>query len=914
MTSQTPSIPSSDADGPLRKSQALAIALFENSADCVKILDADGRLTAMNGPGMSVMDIDDFSGFEGRLWTSLWPKAARPELERALAAAKAGDVGRFYGMCPTAKGTQKWWDVHVSSVPDAHGEPGTLIAVSRDVTERSQSQDALRESEARFRNMADHAPLIMWVTEPDGYCSYLNRRWYEFTGQTEEEALGLGWTKATHPDDEKSAGDAFLAATAAQGPFRIEYRLRRADGTYRWMIDAAAPRFADDGRFLGHVGSVIDIDERREMEDALREANGLLAAVMEAVPGVVYAKDQSGRMLAANRGTEELVGKPLALILGCTDAEFLDDPDQAAAVMTNDRRVLDTALTQVLEEEVSLPDGSMAVWLSTKAPFRNAEGTVVGLVGSSVDITERRLAQEELRRLNETLERRVNAAIMDRDRTWNNSRDLLVVIGSDGLFRAVNPIWTTVLGWRVDEIVGRSYLDFIHPEDHPSSQDALKVASSENLPVYENRYRHKNGEYRWISWVAAPEGEMIYASGRDVTANKAQEAALRAAEDQLRQSQKMEAVGQLTGGIAHDFNNLLQGITGSLDLVQKRIAQGRTSELERFVSGAVTSANRAAALTHRLLAFSRRQPLDPKPIAANPLVASMEDLLRRTLGETIELELVLAGGLWPTLCDGNQLESALLNLAINARDAMPEGGKLTIETSNAHLDSAYAARAQHVSPGQYVCLSVTDSGGGMSPEVVERAFDPFFTTKAIGQGTGLGLSMIYGFARQSEGYCKIYSELGRGTTVKLYLPRHRGDAAVADPVPSLLDVEGTEHGEIVVVIEDEPVVRGLIVEVLLELGYRALEAHDGPSGLALIEATPRVDLVITDIGLPGLNGRQVVDAARVKRPDMKVLFMTGYAENAAVANGFLEPGMSMLTKPFAMEALATRIRTIIESR
>ena len=767
----------------LRESQALATALFESSADCVKLLDTNGQLTAMNAPGMCAMEVDDFGSVEGQLWTSLWPEALRPELERALEAAKAGGIGRLYGLCPTAKGTPKWWDVQVSAVRTATGRHEKLLVVSRDMTEHAHSQNALSESEARFRNMADHAPLIMWVTEPDGSCSYLNRGWYEFTGQSEEEALGLGWTKATHPEDQKMAGDAFLAAVATQGPFHVEYRLRRADGTYRWAIDTAAPRFGDDGQFLGHVGSVIDIDERRETEEALRQA----------------------------------------------------------------------------------------------------------------------------------LEQKVDAAVVDRDRTWNNARDLLLVVGSDGVFRAVNPAWTAILGWQAHELVGCSYLDFIHPDDHPSSEVALEVAAAQDLPVYENRYRHKNGEYRWISWVAAPEGDMIYASGRDITASKEQEAALQLAEEQLRQSQKMEAVGQLTGGIAHDFNNLLQGITGSLDLVQKRIAQGRTGEVQRFVSGAVTSANRAAALTHRLLAFSRRQPLDPKPIAANPLVASMEDLLRRTLGETIELELVLAGGLWPTLCDGNQLESALLNLAINARDAMPEGGKLTIETCNAHLDTAYAARARDVTPGQYVCVCVTDSGSGMSPEVIERAFDPFFTTKAIGQGTGLGLSMIYGFARQSEGHCKIYSEVGRGTTIKLYLPRYRGDSVELEAIPSLSDAPGTEHGEVVVVIEDEPIVRGLIVEVLHELGYRALEAHDGPSGLALIEATARVDLVITDIGLPGLNGRQVVDAARVKRPNLKVLFMTGYAENAALANGFLEPGMSMLTKPFAMEALATRIRSIIEA-
>ncbi|MBW3618107.1 MAG: response regulator, partial [Proteobacteria bacterium] len=292
-----------------------------------------------------------------------------------------------------------------------------------------------------------------------------------------------------------------------------------------------------------------------------------------------------------------------------------------------------------------------------------------------------------------------------------------------------------------------------------------------------------------------------------------------------------------------------------------------------------------------------------------------EDLLRRSIGESISLEMVTGGGgLWTTKCDPHQLENAILNLAINARDAMPEGGKLTIETCNAHLDDAYVAQLREVRPGQYVCICVSDTGTGMSPDVIARAFDPFFTTKPIGQGTGLGLSMIYGFARQSEGYAKIYSEVGQGTTVKLYLPRHHGLAEPerAELRPSI-DAHRSEAGETVLVVEDEQSVRDLVVAVLGDLGYQALEAADGPSGLEILKSSARIDLLITDVGLPGLNGRQVADAARRLRPTLQVLFMTGYAENAAVAGGFLEPGMAMVTKPFAMEALASRIRQMIEA-
>ncbi|WPB58059.1 GAF domain-containing protein [Xylophilus sp. GOD-11R] len=389
---------------------------------------------------------------------------------------------------------------------------------------------------------------------------------------------------------------------------------------------------------------------------------------------------------------------------------------------------------------------------------------------------------------------------------------------------------------------------------------------------------------------------------------------LERAHEQLRQSQKMEAVGQLTGGIAHDFNNLLQGITGSLEVVRRRIGAGRVEDLQRFIDGAIQSARRAAALTHRLLAFSRRQPLAPRTVEANPLVRSMEELLRRTLGERIGLRLDLQDELWPTLCDGNQLESAILNLCINARDAMPDGGLLTIATSNAQIDELYAAARDDVTAGEYVCVQVEDTGTGMAPDVLAKAFDPFFTTKPLGQGTGLGLSMIYGFARQSDGHVRIDSEPAQGTVVRLFLPRHLGRAEADEHLPPPGAEPATRRGETVLVVEDEAVVRGLIVEVLNELGYCALEAADGPGGLAILQSPQHIDLLVTDIGLPGLNGRQVADAARVLRPELKVLFMTGYAENTVEARGFLEPGMDMLTKPFAMDVLAAQLRAMVEGR
>ena len=382
-------------------------------------------------------------------------------------------------------------------------------------------------------------------------------------------------------------------------------------------------------------------------------------------------------------------------------------------------------------------------------------------------------------------------------------------------------------------------------------------------------------------------------------------------EADLRQSQKMEAVGQLTGGIAHDFNNLLTGIVGALDLMQSRLARGQTGNLQRYMEAAITSANRAAALTHRLLAFARRQPLDPRPTNANALITGMTDLLRRTISEAIDLRIVTADNLWLTLCDPHQLENAVLNLAINARDAMPEGGTLTIEVRNGHLpdDEGLAARQDGT---DYVCVCVKDTGTGMSPDVQAKAFDPFFTTKPFGQGTGLGLSMIYGFARQSEGHARIESELGQGTSITLYLPRHDGDAE-RDVEDARAPEVQRGAGEAVLVVEDEKVVRDLITEALHDLGYRAFEAADGPSGLALLQSHMQIDLLVTDVGLPGLNGRQLADHARTTRPDLKVLFMTGYAENVASASGFLDAGMALITKPFTMDTLMQRVRAMIET-
>ncbi|KPA87750.1 hybrid sensor histidine kinase/response regulator [Pseudomonas asplenii] len=528
------------------------------------------------------------------------------------------------------------------------------------------------------------------------------------------------------------------------------------------------------------------------------------------------------------------------------------------------------------------------------------------------DITERRQAEIALKQLNVSLEQEVASRTDDRNQLWTLSSDIMLRCTFDGRIIAVNPAWEDTLGWSEADLLGTSLYDLIHPDDLEQTLERARYsATGQSIRRFENRYRCKHGGYRWINWSSSPSDEVINAVGRDCTLDKEQAQALARAEAQLRQSQKMEAVGQLTGGLAHDFNNLLTGISGSLEMLQSRIDQGRVEQLDRYINAALIAARRATALTHRLLAFSRRQTLDSRATNVNLLIREMEDLIRRTVGPSIQLESKLSERLWTTLVDQNQLENSLLNLCINARDAMPEGGHLSIETANITLNSA-SALALELPPGGYVYLGVADNGCGMSADILGKVFEPFFTTKPLGSGTGLGLSMVYGFALQSGGQVRISSQLGSGTQVRLYLPRHfaeteeREAALASPPAPQAL------AGETVLVVDDEPQVRMLEVDLLEERGYKVLEASDGATGLKILQSPIRIDLLVSDVGLPGgMNGRQLAELARQTRPGLKVLFVTGYAEHSVIGDGNLAPGMHVMTKPFALDDLANRVREVI---
>ena len=665
-------------------------------------------------------------------------------------------------------------------------------------------------------------------------------------------------------------------------------------------------------------------------------------AIFEAVPNLhlILAPDPDFTILAAsnaqlratNTRREESIGRPVFDVF----RKNPDDPTEfgTGVLRASLERVLRTRSQdrmEITKYDIPRPiseGGGFEVryWQPINVPVFDDHGEVLYIIHQVEDVTDAVLRHESAG-LNHTDERFRAALLASGTGTFN----WYLSDGSLVFDSALEHIFGLPLGQKVVSL--DSFLQQVHPDDSEQVRLAFEhYARGEDLDL-EFRLVRPTGE-KWLACNAKAfrdaSGNLSYVAGActDISARKHAEQALRDSENRLRQlnedlearvaaevaersrteealrqAQKMEAVGQLTGGIAHDFNNLLTGIIGSLDLMQRRNRRGEVEEVERYINAAVTSAQRAAALTQRLLAFSRRQTLDLKAVDVNLLVASLEDLLHRTTGENIRLQTELSAGLLPACMDVNQLESALINLVINARDAMPHGGKITLSTGSYHQGSTPDPKKRGLSEGDYILLKVADTGTGMTPEVIERAFEPFFTTKPIGQGTGLGLSMVYGYIKQAKGYIEIESAPGAGTSVCLYLPAHKGETATAQVEPERTP-QGT--GETILVVEDEPIVRSLVIEVLNDLGYKTLEAAEASEALTITESTQRIDLMVSDVGLPGMNGRQLAEIARQQRPGLKVLFATGYAESFA-ANDFLDPDMGVITKPFAIDAFAAKV-------
>ena len=889
---------------------------------------APGFITILSGPEHVFEFVNDaYAGLFGRRdFVGKTARAAFPELEGQGFFELLDQVyktgQRFIAhhipirLQPTPDATteERFLDFIYEPVIDDTGQVTGIFCEGHDVTEAHLAQEALRVSERELLLLTDALPVLVSYMDAEVRYRFVNKIYEEWFPRPRSELIGKRVRDVVGEEAYSNVKHWIDAALAGQR-VTFEQFMPYKEGQARHIRVEYVPRTDESGQVEGFYSLVEDVTDQRATEAALRESEARLRELnadlerqviertqargltWQVSPDLMGALNSQGYFETSNPAWQTILGWSEDEVASMSIFEMLH-PDDV------ERTRGGFELTQQNQPAIRFPnryrckDGSYR-WISW-----------VGVPEDGMVYCTGRDITEEMAQVAELAKRTA-----ERDQLWTLSEDMLARAGYDGRMSAVSPAWTRVLGFTESELLTRPYADFMHPDDVGATVAGLARMGETGKPTrFENRILTASGEWKPIEWTVAPEpdGVNFIAIGRDITAEKEAAVELERAQEALRQAQKMEAVGQLTGGIAHDFNNLLAGIVGSLDLMQTRIAQGRMENIERYAKAAMNSAQRAAALTHRLLAFSRRQPLDPKPVNANQLVASMEDLLRRTIGPLHALEIVTADGLWTTLCDPNQLESAILNLAINARDAMPDGGKLAIETANAHLDNAYAASQRDVVPGQYVAICVTDTGMGMPPDVIERAFEPFFTTKPLGQGTGLGLSMVYGFAKQSEGHLRIYSEVGQGTTIKIYLPRHRGAALEDQPADLALEAPRAEAGETVLVVEDEPVIRDLIVEVLRELGYRALEAADGTAGLKVLQSRKRIDLLVTDVGLPGVNGRQLADQARVTRPDLKVLFITGYAENATLPNGFLDPGMEMITKPFAIEALATRIRNMIQ--
>ncbi|GJD78823.1 Sensor histidine kinase RcsC [Methylobacterium gregans] len=844
------------------------------------------------------------------LWADVWADVG-PLCAGALAGRPIAVTDLPLTMHRHGAPEETWWSFTYSPVRDDAGAIAGMICTTAETTAHVLAERRRRASDQRLELALSAGNGIgTWDWDIPNDRVTADARFARLYGVDPEKAARgapiAEFFAGIHPEDTPRLQAAIAAVMRTGGDFAAEYRLLRADAppgeAVRWVMAQGHCILDPDGRPARFPGATFDITERRLAAEALaasearlRNAAAELRVVADILPILVAVVGPDYRYGFANAAYRTWHGVDPAWMIGRTVEEVIGPQAFAATRARIDRALAGTEV----EFETTLPhvDGRERIGAVRFRPRRAPDGMVEGIHVFVQDVTERRSVEA-------ALTREVEARTRERDRLWETTSDLMGTLGGDGYLKSVNPAWTRMLGWSAEALLASPLLDRVDPADHAAVSGLMeRLAAGETVTAFIDRVICADGERRTVMWTAVPEGNLSYVVGRDITEQRQAEAA-------LRQAQKMEAVGQLTGGIAHDFNNLLTGIVGSLDLMQTRIRQGRGDQIEKYIAAALACGQRAAALTHRLLAFARRQPLEPRPVAADALIAGMEELLRRTLSERIALEITAADDLWPTLCDPHQLENAILNLAINARDAMPEGGRLTIAARNAALARTDARRPPSLAAGDYVQIRVTDTGTGMAPEVIAKAFDPFFTTKPIGQGTGLGLSMIYGFAQQSEGHVAIASEPGRGTTISLYLPRYRGTASpVRPPEPEAAVPVG--RGETVLVVEDEAVVRDLIVEVLHDLGYRALEAADGLAGLALVEGSGRIDLLVTDVGLPGLDGRRLAERARALRPGLKVLFITGYAENATFGDA-AEAGAQMITKPFAVEALAARIRTIIE--
>ena len=635
-----------------------------------------------------------------------------------------------------------------------------------------------------------------------------------------------------------------------------------------------------------------DRDAAPPAAHAVPRADSILGGISDGFVAV----DNDWRLLYANAAAERMWGRELNPYVGQSIHDLLDiAPD-------NPFRLAYMASKQS-GEPVTLSGYSdvFGAWLDVRG-YPHAGGYAILARTMSPDNpgTSPAIGTERERDATRSINQRI----------FDTSQDLILVVDRHGTFLRVSPSSMTILGYPPEQMIGRSAQGFVHPDDLESTRDDMRLARRGRLPRnFQCRYLHRDGRPVMLAWTgiwSEPDGQYFFI-GRDMTDRIA-------LESQLRQSQKMEAIGQLTGGVAHDFNNILTVIIGMNEFLAEAVAGD--PNLASIAETIDEAATRGAQLAQRMLAFARKQPLNARRLNLNEIVARMATMLQRTLGEDIAVKTVTADGLWQALADPSQIEDAILNLAVNARDAMPKGGQLVIETANVHLDEHYAAQNIEVTPGDYVAVTVSDSGAGMTPEIVERVFEPFFTTKEVGRGTGLGLSMVYGFIKQSHGHVKIYSEVGHGTSVKIYLPRTAADATIADTSsPRQATAAATERGghETILVVEDSAAVRKVAVNILERLGYRVRQAEDGKSALAILRDAEEIDLLFTDLIMPnGIDGQELLSMAREQRPNLKALFTSGYSESFLQGRGTAHQDVPLLGKPYRTQQLAEAIRKALD--
>ena len=808
---------------------------------------------------------------EGWGWQSVHNPAILPEvMERWTRSIATGEPFEMTFPLRGADGAFRPFLTRVQPVRDPSGSVRRWFGVNTEIASQLAAEQALRESEARLRMVLDASPGGFYAVDRDGTTNLVSRGLLQMIGFSDDsEAVGKklhGIIHHSRPDGSPYPVEEcpiYRCASTGEAAHVEEEFFYRLDGS-PVPVEYWVTPIVRDGEQVGASCTIVELSDRKQTEAALREERQTLETL-----------NRTGAALAAELDLERLVQMVTDAGVELTGAQF---GAFFYNVVTDDGgRYMLYTLSGAKRSQF---DFEMPRATAVFHPTFAGEGTI-----RSDDIT--------------------------RDPRYGKNEPHFGM--PSGHLPVVSYLAVPVAS-RSGEILGGLFFGHPAPGRFTERHERLMVGVAaqaavgiDNARLYQSA--QKELEERMRAESALRElNETLESRVREEIERRAE------TEEALRQSQKMETVGQLTGGIAHDFNNLLQIVNGNLDLLRQKLAAD-SDHLRRYLDRAVAGAQRAATLTQRLLAFSRRQPLAPKAIDVNRLVASMSELLHRTLGETIEVEAVLAPRLWPVEADPNQLENTIINLAVNARDAMPEGGKLTIETQNTHLDSAYAAMHPEVTQGQYVVICISDTGAGMDPATVARAIEPFFTTKEVGKGTGLGLSMAYGFVKQSGGHLKIYSEPGDGTTVKIYLPRLVGE--VADEVErSAAPLAQASGAETILVCEDDDDVRAYSVEVLTELGYRVIEAADGPSALRLLAAeTKPIDLLFTDVMLPGgMTGAVLARKAAELQPGLRTLFTTGYARNAIVHQGRLDPGVQLLTKPFTYADLASRVRDVLDGR